>query len=170
MSKDIPTQVGRALTQLGIEHIAAYSPEARGRSERMFRTLQGRLPKDLALAGISGDVNAANQFLREVFLPRHNEQFAVEPADAGTGFVAAPESQWRDVLCVQEERAVAPDNTVSWKGRRLQIPAHPSRAHFVRAKVKVHEYPDGSMAIFHGPLCLVRWAGPASGSPPAAGS
>ncbi len=156
VSKTQPTQVGRALEQLGIEHIPAYSPEARGRSERMFRTLQGRLPKDLALAGITG-IEAANAWLRDVWLVRHNERFAVKPAEAGSAFVTVPEAQWRDILCVQEERTVAPDNTVSWHGKRLQIPAHPSRAHFVRAKVRVHDYVDGSMAIFHGPRCLARW-------------
>jgi hypothetical protein len=145
------------LAQLGIEHIAAYSPEARGRSERAFRTLQDRLVKELALAGIHDDTDAANRFIREVYLPRHNARFAIEPATAGSAFVPVAESQWRDVLCIQEERTVAPDNTVSWNGRRLQIPPHPARAHFVRAKVRVHEYPDGAMAIFHGPRCLVRW-------------
>jgi len=145
VAKDVPTQVGRALSQLGIEHIAAYSPQARGRSERMFRTLRDRLVK---------------RFIREVYLPQHNARFAIKPAATGSAFVAVAESQWRDVLCVQEERTVAPDNTVSWNGRRLQIPPHPARAHFVRAKVRVHEYPDGAMAIFHGPRCLVRWEAP----------
>ncbi len=157
VAKHVLTQVGRALAQLGIEHIAAYSPEARGRSERAFRTLQDRLVKELALAGIHDDTDAANRFIREVYLPRHNARFAIEPATAGSAFVPVAESQWRDVLCIQEERTVAPDNTVSWNGRRLQIPPHPARAHFVRAKVRVHEYPDGAMAIFHGPRCLVRW-------------
>jgi len=157
VAKDVPTQVGRALAQLGIEHIPAYSPEARGRSERLFRTLQDRLTKELKLAGIVDDVAAANRFLREVYLPAHNARFAVAPAEAGCAFVPVGEEQWRDVLCVQEERTVAPDNTVSWKGRRLQIPPHPARAHFVRAKVRVHEYPDGEIAVFHGPRCLVRW-------------
>jgi len=151
-----PTQVGRALAQLGIEHIAAYSPEARGRSERMFRTLQDRLPKDLALAAIT-DVEGANRWLREVWLPRHNARFAVEAAEAGSGFVPVAQAQWRDVLCIQDERVVAPDNTVAWNRRRLQIPACPARAHFVRAKVRVHHYPDGDLAIFHGPRCLARW-------------
>lgn len=151
------TQVGRALAQLGIEHIAAYSPEARGRSERMFRTLQDRLPKDLLLAKIA-DIDTANRYLREVYLARHNARFAVAAAEAGSGFVPVAEAQWRDVLCVQDERVVAPDNTVAWNRRRLQIPPHPARAHFVRAKVRVHEYPDGGLAIFHGPRCLLRWS------------
>ncbi len=158
VAKDVLTQVGRALHQLGIEHIPAYSPEARGRSERAFRTLQDRLPKELALAGIDDDVAAANRFIHDVFLPGHNARFAIQPAEAGSAFVPVAENQWRDVLCEQEERTVAPDNTVAWNGRRLQIPPHPARAHFVRAKVRVHEYPDGAMAIFHGPRCLVRWA------------
>ena len=150
------TQVGRALWQLGIEHIPAYSPEARGRCERAFRTLQDRLPKELALAGIT-TVEAANAFLRERYLPAHNARFAAEPAEDGSAFVPVAEAQWRDLLCIQEERTVAPDNTVSWNGRRLQIPPHPARAHFVKAKVRVHAYPDGALAIFHGPRCLVRW-------------
>jgi hypothetical protein len=156
VSKDQLTQVGRALAQLGIEHIPAYSPQARGRSERMFRTLQDRLPKELALAGVA-DLEAANRFIRDVFLPRHNARFAVAPAETGSGFVPVAEAQWRDVLCLQEERTVAPDNTVAWKRQRLQIPPHPARAHFVKAKVRVHEYPDGGLAIFHGPRGLVRW-------------
>ena len=119
--------------------------------------MQDRLPKELALAGVGSDVEAANRFIRDCFLPRHNERFAIRPAEAGSAFVPVAESQWRDVLCVQEERTVAPDNTVSWNGRRLQIPPHPARAHFVRAKVRVHEYPDGAMAVFHRPRCLVRW-------------
>ncbi len=151
------TQVGRALGQLGIEHIPAYSPEARGRCERAFRTLQDRLPKELALSGI-GTVEAANAFLREHYLPAHNARFAVKPEEEGSAFVPVAEAQWRDLLCVQDERVVAPDNTVSWNGRRLQIPPHPARAHFVKAKVRVHDYPDGALAIFHGPRCIVRWS------------
>ena len=122
----------------------------------MFRTLQDRLPKELALAGVR-DVEAANAFIREVYLPAHNARFAVEPADKASAFVSVAEAQWRDILCVQEERVVAPDNTVAWNGRRLQIPPHPARAHFVRAKVRVHHYPDGEIAVFHGPRLLVRW-------------
>jgi hypothetical protein len=156
VDKESLTQVGRALAQLGIAHIPAYSPEARGRSERMFRTLQDRLPKELRLAGI-GDRQAANRFLKETYIPAHNARFAVAPAETGSAFVPAAQARWRDALCVQEERTVASDNTVAWNGRRLQIPPHPARAHFVRAKVRVHEYPDGELAIFHGPRCLVRW-------------
>jgi hypothetical protein len=157
VSTHVLTQVGRALAQLGIAHIAAYSPEARGRSERLFRTLQDRLPKELALAGMIDDMAAANDWIREVYLPRHNKRFATAPSEAGSAFVPVAEGQWRDVVCVQEERVVAGDNTVSWDGRRLQIPPHPARAHFVKARVKVHAYPDGAIALFHGPRMLVRW-------------
>jgi transposase len=97
------TQVGRALARLGIEHIPAYSPQARGRSERMFGTLQGRLPKELSLFGIN-DVEAANRYIREVYLPL------------------------------------------------------PARAHYVKANVKVREYPDGTLAVFHGPRRLARYS------------
>ena len=83
---DTPTQVGRALAQLGIELIPAYSPEARGRSERMFGTLQKRLPQELRLAGIT-DMVEANRFLKEVFLPQHNARFATPAEDRGTAFV-----------------------------------------------------------------------------------
>ena len=156
VAKGVLTQVGRALAQLGIEHIAAYSPEARGRSERAFRTLQDRLPKELALRGIT-DPGEANRYIREVYLPAHNARFAVPPADSASAFVPVAEAQWRDILCVQEERVVASDNTGAWQGRRLQIPPRPARAHFVRSTVRVHLYPDGQTAIFHGPRCLVRW-------------
>jgi transposase len=166
VAKGVRTQVGRALEQLGIEHIAAYSPQARGRSERLFRTLQDRLPKELALAGITHDVAAANRFLREVYLPAHNARFAIKPSEAGSAFVPVAEAQWRDVLCIQEERVVAPDNTVAWCGRRLQIPPHPARVHFVRAKVRVHAYADGAIALFHGPRCLARWASNTAGVRP----
>lgn len=149
------TQVGRALAQLGIEHIAAYSPQARGRSERMFRTLQDRLPKELALAGI-GDLDAANRFIAD-FLPDHNQRFAVAAAQPGSAFVSIPTTQWCDVLCVQEERIVGNDNTVAYHGLRLQLPPSRMRAHFVKAKVRVHHYPDGTYAVFHGPQCLARY-------------
>ena len=149
------TQVGRALAQLGIEHIAAYSPQARGRCERMFRTLQDRLPKELALAGII-DVEMANRFIAEVFLPAYNARFAIAASEPGSAFVPVARTQWENVLCVQEERIVGNDNTVAFQGLRLQIPPSRLRPHFVKAKVRVHQYCDGTHAIFHGPRCLAR--------------
>jgi transposase len=157
VSKDKLTQVGRALAELGIEHIAAYSPEARGRSERLFRTLQDRLVKELALAGIE-DVAAANRFIAEVYLPRHNARFAVAAERDGSAFVACAPEQWREVLCRHETRQAGNDNTVSWRGRRLQLPPSRLRPHFVRAKVRVHEYPDGAVALFWGPHRLADFA------------
>jgi transposase len=150
------TQVGRALRQLGIGHLAAYSPEARGRCERAFRTLQDRLPKELALAGIT-TVEAANRFLGEVYLPEHNARFAMAADDPASAFVQVPAALWRDVLCLQEERQVGNDNCVRWRGRVLQIPPSPLRRHFVRATVRVHEYPDGAIALFKGPHRLVTF-------------
>jgi transposase len=157
VAKDTLTQVGRALAHLGVEHIPAYSPEARGRSERMFRTLQDRLPKDLVLAGID-DIETANRYLRETYLAQHNARFAVQAAEAGSAFVPVSQAQWRDVLCVHEDRKVAPDNTVAWNSRRLQIPQQTSRAHYVQASVSVRTYPNADVAIFHGPRCLMRWS------------
>jgi transposase len=158
VSKDRLTQVGRALAQLGIEHIAAYSPEARGRSERMFGTLQDRLPKELKLAGIT-TMAAANRFIAQKYLPIHNARFAVPPEAAGSAFVPDRAGSWRDVLCVQEERVVGNDNTVRFEGMHLQLPPSPLRAHFVRASVRVHRYPDETLAVFHGPRCLARYTG-----------
>ena len=156
VDKDNPTQVGRAVAQLGIAHIAAYSPEARGRSERMFATLQDRLPKEMRLAGVA-TMAAANRFIAEVFLPQHNARFACPPAEKGSAFVRAGAVAWRDTLCVQEERVVGNDNTVRWHGLSLQLPKSPLRAHYVKATVRVHHYPDDSLAIFHGPGCLARY-------------
>jgi transposase len=158
VAKDQPTQVGRALAQLGIEHIPAYAPEARGRSERAFGTLQDRLPKELQLAGIT-TIDAANRFLRETYLPEHNGRFAVTPEHPETAFVADLAGVHRDILCVQEERVVGNDNTVRYRGLSLQIPPSPLRPHFVKARVRVHDYPDGHLAIFHGPRCLARCRG-----------
>lgn len=156
VDRDHLTQVGRALRQLGIEHIPAYSPEARGRSERAFGTLQDRLPKELALAGIT-TVEAANRFIKEIYLPEHNARFAIAPEQPETAFVADAAGAHRDILCVQEERVVGNDNCVRYRGLALQIPPSPLRPHFVKARVRVHDYPDGTLAVFHGPRCLARY-------------
>ena len=135
VDKDNPTQVGRALAQLGIELIAAYSPQARGRSERMFGTLQKRLPQELRLAGIA-TMAEANRFLEELFWPAHNARFARPAADTGSAFVAFA-GTLEDILCAQEDRVVAGDNTVRYKNRTLQIPADRHRHHYVKAQVRV---------------------------------
>jgi len=156
IDRDHPTQVGRALDQLGVEHIAAYSPQARGRSERAFGTLQDRLVKELRLAGIT-TVEAANVFIRDVYAPAYDARFAVEAAGEGSAFTPIPGVDLDEILCVQEERRVGNDNCVSYRTLKLQIPETPMRPPFVKARVKVHLYPDGSHAVFHGPRCIGRY-------------
>jgi transposase len=156
VSKELPTQFGRALAQLGIRHIAAYSPEARGRSERMFGTLQGRLVNELVDAGIS-TIEAANRFLREVYVPTHNRRFAVEATQPGSAFMAWTGGDAAEILSHHEERTVARDNTVAVDGLRLQIEPSPLRAHFVKATVEVRRYGDGTYAVFYGPRRIGRY-------------
>ena len=153
VDKSKPTQVGRGLKQLGIEHIAAYSPEARGRSERAFDTHQGRLPHELAKAGIT-DMNAANGYLERVYMPNHNAEFAVPATEAGTAYVPYIGVGLPDILCSQFERVVGNDNCVSYECFKLQIPKSSARAHYVKTNVYVHQYVDGTMALFHGPRKL----------------
>jgi len=162
VDKERPTQVGRALAQLGVEHIPSYSPEGRGRMERLFGTLQGRWPQEFRLAGIA-TVEAANRYIREVLLDRHNAQFAVRADEEGTAFVPYVGRDLADILCIQEERTVGNDNCVAYKRLSLQIPPDRHRRHYVKAKVRVHEYPDGTLAVFHGPRRLARYA--ADGTP-----
>src|SRR3954451_17436880 len=121
VSRTQQTQVGRALSHLGIEHIAAYSPQARGRSERVFGTLQGRLPKDLRLAGIR-TVEAANAWLKAHYLAEHNAAFAIKAEQQGTAFVVDRHEAWREALCVIEERTVGNDNTIAWAAGGCNYP------------------------------------------------
>ena len=155
MDKDNPTQFGRALKQLGIDLIPAYSPEARGRSERLFGTLQGRLAQELALHEIT-TMEAANHYLNTTFIPAFNQRFGVKPQDSDSAFVpylGAPESL-REILCLHHQRTVNRDNTVSFRGLSLQLPATPQRQNYFKTKVHIHEYIDGSVAVFHGPRRL----------------
>ena len=150
------TQVHRALQQLGITLIPAYSPEARGRSERAFRTRQDRLPNELALAGIT-EMAAANRYLTKQFLPSYNKRFMVPATDPGTAFIPWIGTNLTEILYVQEERVVAQDDTVHYHHQRLQIPQTPHRFHYVKVTVRGHAYPDETLAVFHGPRCLVRY-------------
>lgn len=147
------TQFGRAMKGLGIQMIAAYSPEARGRCERMFGTHQERLPKELALAGIK-DREAANRYIREVYLPAFNAEFMQPAMEEGSAFVTYIGTDLDDTLCEQHERVVGKDNCVSFEGLKLQIPPGQYRLHYVKVTVRVHRYPDGSMAVLHGPRRL----------------
>lgn len=147
------TQVGRAMRQLGITMIPAYSPQARGRSERMFGTLQKRLPQELRLRGIT-DMHSANRFLQEVYLPEHNARFMKQAEAEGSAFTPLLHFALDDALCIQEERVVAHDNTVQYKGKCVQILEDASRCSFAKCKVCIHEYLDGTLAVFHGPRRL----------------
>jgi transposase len=150
------TQFGRAMKHLGIEMIPAYSPEARGRSERAFATHQGRLPQELAAADII-TLEAANRYLEEVYRPAFNAEFQQPAREEGSAFVPWIGGSLDDILCEQYERTVGHDNCVRFEGITLQIPPDRHRCHYVKAKVRVHCYPDGSLAVFHGPRKLANY-------------
>ena len=153
VDKSVLTQVGRALRQLGINHICAYSPQARGRSERMFGTLQGRLPKELELKGIR-TIEEANRYLKEVYLPLHNQQFTVHAREEKSAYIPWAGGQLKEIFCLQEERVVQNDNTVSYQGKRLQIGKDDLRHHYVKTTVQVREYLDGTLSLYYGPRCI----------------
>jgi len=150
------TQFGRALNQLGIKMIAAYSPEARGRSERAFSTHQDRLVKELAMAGIT-EMKKANDYLVSTYMPAHNAEFATIPLEPQRVFVPWAGNSLQDILCEQYDRTVGNDNCVKFEGLKLQIPPDQYRCHYVRVAVSVHRYPDGGLAIFHGPRKLASF-------------
>ena len=156
VSKTQPTQFARAMQHLGIEMIAAYSPEARGRSERNFSTHQERLPKELALHGIL-TMEAANRYLSKVYLPAFNAEFMQPAAEQGTAFIKWIGANLDDILCEQYERTVTADNCVSFEGNTLQIPADRHRCHYVKVRVRVHRYANGDLAVFHGPRKLADY-------------
>ncbi len=156
VSKTELTQFGRAMQQFGIVMIPAYSPEARGRSERMFRTHQDRLVKELALHNITG-MEEANRYIKKTYLPAHNREFKQKPLEEGSAFVPWSGAHLEDILCEHHERTVTSDNCVAFDNITLQIPPDQYRCHYVRAKVNVHRYTDGSLAIFHGPRKLADY-------------
>jgi hypothetical protein len=145
------------MKHLGIQMIAAYSPEARGRSERAFLTHQDRLPKELAFHGIT-DMDAANRYLAKEYKPGFNAEFMQPAPEEGSAFVSYVGGEnLDDILCLQEERVVNADNCISFEGMKLQIPPNRYRCHYVRVRVMVHCYQDGSLAIFHGPRKLADY-------------
>lgn len=156
VSKTQLTQFGRAMSQLGIGMIPAYSPQARGRSERAFLTHQDRLTKELAAYGIT-TMDAANQYLAEVYQPSFNAEFIQPAAEKGSAFVPWVGANLDDILCEQYERTVTADNCISFDGKTLQIPANQYRCHYVRVKVRIHRYLDSSLAVFHGPRKLADY-------------
>ncbi|WP_273704011.1 ISNCY family transposase [Candidatus Accumulibacter vicinus] len=147
------TPFGQAMKRLGIEMIAAYSPEARGRSERMFCTHQDRLPRELALAGIT-DLAAANRYLTEVYRPAFNAEFMQPAMEEGSAFVGWIGGPLDGILCERFERTVGNDHCVSFEGMKLQIPADRHRCHYVKAQVAVLRRTDHTLAILHGPRKL----------------
>ena len=142
-----PTQFGRALAQLGITYIAAHSPQAKGRIERLWGTLQDRLSSELRLAG-AADLETANEALRR-FLPAYNRRFARAPRDTEKAWRPAPQNLDR-ICCLVHERAVSNDNVVQWDGRRFQIPPQPKRFSFAGAQVRLYESLEGKVAIYYG--------------------
>jgi transposase len=160
------TQLGKAMERLNIKMIPAYSPEARGRCERMFGTHQDRLPKELALAGIR-DMEAANRYIEEVYLPAFNAEFMQPAMEEGSAFVAYIGPNLDDIFCERHERVVGKDNCVSFEGLKLQIPADQHRLHYVKVTVRVHRYQDGTLAVFHGPRRLACYS--AMGKPACGG-
>jgi transposase len=156
VSKTQLTQFGRAMQQLGIEMIAAYSPEARGRSERAFGTHQGRLPQELAFHGIT-TLDAANRYLAKGYQPSFNAEFMQPATEKGSAFVPWIGANLDDILCEYHERTVTADNCVCFEDLTLQIPADRYRCHYVRVKVSIHKYADCSLAVFHGPRKLADY-------------
>ena len=163
------TQVGRALRELGIQMVPAYSPQARGRSERSFGTWQGRLPQELRLRGIA-TVEAANRFLREHYIPEFNRRFQVSAAQRGTAFVACPRQDLDLVFSLRFERAVNQDNTVSFQNLALQIEPVAWRGTLAGCQIAVHQHLDGTLSLTYGPHRLGRYTAQGSRTETAANS
>src|SRR5258707_3687715 len=152
------TQVGRALHELGVQMIPAYSPEARGRSERNFSTWQGRLPQELRLRQL-GTLEAANRFLREDYIAEFNLRFQVVSRQRGNAFVPCRNRDLERIFSLQFERSVNRDNTVSFQNLSLQIERVRWRATLAGCQVTVHQHLDGTLSLTHGPHCLGRYDG-----------
>jgi transposase len=142
-----PTQFGRALEQLGVTYIAAQSPQAKGRIERLWGTFQDRLSSELRLAG-APEMETANEVLRR-FLPDYNRRFGRAPRETEKAWRPAPQDLDR-ICCFHHQRSVSNDNVVQWDGRRFQIPPHPQRFSFAGAKVQLYESLEGRVAIYYG--------------------
>lgn len=155
-STDHDGQVSRALKALGIRQILAYSPQARGRGERAYGTIQGRLPQELKAAGIT-NYEDANVYLERRFIPDFNKRFTVEPADPASAFVPIRDVDLDLLLSVQNERIVRNDSTVSLDGLTLQLPRTRARAHYVRCPVIVHEFPDRTFGVSYQGQLLARY-------------
>ena len=151
------TQLGRALQELGVKMIPAYSPQARGRGERNFGTWQGRLPQELRIRGIT-DRDAANRFLREQYIAEFNDKFAVQSAQKGRAFVRSARKDLDWVFSLQHERVVANDNTVAVNNRVFQLEQTRWRNTLAGQTVVVHEHLDGRVSIRYGPHVIAQYA------------
>lgn len=150
------TQVGRALRQLGIQMIPAYSPQARGRSERGFGTWQGRLPQELRLRGLT-TVAAANQFLQQQYIAEFNARFQVKASERGTAFVPLRRKDLDLLFSLQHERTVARDNTIAFANRSWQLERTKLRGSLAGCRVILHEHLDDSFSITFGPHVVGRY-------------
>jgi transposase len=151
------TQIGRALSELGIRPIPAYSPQARGRGERMNGTLQGRLPNEFRLHGIRTK-EAANRFLKDVYIKEHNKRFMVKAEEEGSAFVPMPSHiDLNLIFSIKSERTVGYDNTVSFENLTLQIEPSHLRVSFAKCRVAVHRHLDHTLSITFGPHLLGRY-------------
>ncbi|MGE5590801.1 MAG: integrase core domain-containing protein [Bacillota bacterium] len=154
-----PTQFGHLLDELGIRLIVAHTPQAKGRIERAWGTLQDRLVTEMRLAGVSS-LDEANRFLED-FIPRYNARFATTPADPGSAFLPVPQNfAWNDVFSFRHRRQVANDNTIAFHGRALAIPPQSSRRNYARATVEVREHLGGEWSVSYEGQCLVRFTAP----------
>ena len=156
VNHDRLTQVGRAVKEVGIQLIPAYSPQARGRSERGFSTWQGRLPQELRLRGLA-TVEAANRFLREEYIAEFNQRFSLPASEQGTAFVPLRRKDLDLVFSVQHERVVARDNTVSFANRVWQLERSKLRATLAGCRVTIHEHLDETISITFGPHLVGRY-------------
>jgi len=150
------TQIGRALHELGIEPIPAYSPQARGRSERFNRTWQDRLPKELKLNGIK-TIPDANRYILETFLPDYRKKFIKTPTQQGTAFTPYRGKNLNLIFSIKEQRTVLPDNTIRWNNLVLQIQPSQFRCSFAKCKVTVHEHLDQTISVVYGPHIIGRF-------------
>jgi transposase len=156
VNHDRLTQVGRAVKELGMQLIPAYSPQARGRSERNFGTWQGRLPQELRRSGITKP-EAANRFLREEYIAEFNQRFSVAASERGTAFVPLRRKDLDLVFSIQHERVVARDNTVSFANKVWQLERSKLRATLAGCRVTIHEHLDETVSITFGPHLVGRF-------------
>jgi transposase len=168
LAGEVPrSQFGRLLDELGVELIPSYSPQARGRIERLFETLQDRLAKEMALAGISC-LEQANQFLA-LFLPRFNTTFGQAPAEPESAYLPVPKQlDFEDLFCFKHRRTVRTDNTISFAGHTLQIPPDRHRGSYARCRVEVRQHMDGRLSVWYQKRELVAFE-PKEAGPPRVG-